>query len=49
MSHSGARKVFPIVDRIIRGKGKLQMTATVQLQDGRWVCRCCRVNNASGL
>jgi hypothetical protein len=37
MSDSGARKVFPIVDRIIRGEGKLQMTATVQLQDGQWV------------
>jgi hypothetical protein len=37
MSDSDARKVFPIVDRIIRGEGKLQMTATVQLQDGQWV------------
>ena len=37
MSDAGARKVFPIVDRIIQGEGKLQMTATVQLQEGKWV------------
>ena len=37
MSDSDARKVFPIVDRIIRGAGKLQMTATVELRDGQWV------------
>lgn len=37
MSDAGAREVFPIVDRIIRGEGKLQMTATVQLQEGKWV------------
>jgi hypothetical protein len=37
MSDADARKVFPIVDRIIRGEGKLQMTATVELRDGRWV------------
>ena len=37
MSDADARKVFPIVDRIIRGEGKLQMTATVELKDGQWV------------
>jgi len=37
MTDSGARQVFPIVDRIIRGEGKLLMTATVKLKDGQWV------------
>jgi hypothetical protein len=37
MADSDARKVFPIVDRIIRGEGKLQMTATVEVRDGQWV------------
>jgi len=37
MSDSDARKVFPIVDRIIQGQGKLQMTATVEWRDGQWV------------
>ena len=37
MSDPEAQRVFPIVDRIIRGAGTLMMTATVQLQDGRWV------------
>jgi DNA-binding PadR family transcriptional regulator len=37
MSDDEARKVFPMVDRIIRGAGKLEMTATVQQQNGRWV------------
>ncbi len=37
MADSGARQVFPIVDRIIRGEGKLQMTATVELKDGQWM------------
>lgn len=37
MSDPGARKVFPIVDKIIRGERKLEMTATVQLRDGQWV------------
>ena len=32
-----ARKVFPIVDRIIRGEGRMLMSATVRLQDGKWV------------
>jgi hypothetical protein len=32
-----ARKVFPMVDRIVRGAGTLMMTATVQLQNGHWV------------
>ena len=34
---SEAQKVFPIVDRIIRGDGTLMMSATVQLQEGKWV------------
>jgi hypothetical protein len=37
MSDSDARKVFPIVDRIIQGQCKLQMTATVEWRDGQWV------------
>jgi len=37
LSDEEARKVFPVVDRIVRGAGTLTMTATVQLQDGRWV------------
>ncbi len=37
MSDSEAQKVLPVVARIIRGEGKLLMTATAQLQDGRWV------------
>ncbi len=37
MADRGARQVFPIVDRIIRGERKLEMTATVQLRDGQWV------------
>jgi hypothetical protein len=32
-----ARKVFPVVDRIIRGEGKALMTATLQAQNGKWV------------
>jgi hypothetical protein len=32
-----ARKVFPIVDRIIRGEGNALMTATLQAQNGKWV------------
>jgi hypothetical protein len=32
-----ARKVFPIVDRIVRGEGTLLMSATVELQGGKWV------------
>jgi hypothetical protein len=31
-----ARKVFPVVDRIIRGEGKALMTATLQAQNGKW-------------
>ena len=37
MSDPEAQKVFPIVDRIIRGDGSLMMSATVALQDGKWV------------
>ena len=37
LSDPEAQKVFPIVDRIVRGAGTLMMTATVRLQDGRWV------------
>jgi hypothetical protein len=37
MADPQARKVFPIVDRIIRGQGRLMMTATVQDQKGSWV------------
>jgi hypothetical protein len=32
-----ARQVFPIVDRIIRGEGRLEMTATLELRGGKWV------------
>jgi hypothetical protein len=37
MSDPDARKVFPVVDRIIRGAGTLVMTATVQQQGDKWV------------
>jgi hypothetical protein len=37
MSDPEAQKVFPIVDRIIRGEGSRMMSATVALQDGKWV------------
>jgi hypothetical protein len=37
MSDPDAQKVFPIVDRIIRGDGSRMMSATVALQDGKWV------------
>ncbi len=37
LSDPEARKVFPMVDRIVHGAGTLLMTATVQLQDGHWV------------
>jgi len=37
MADPDARKVFPVVDRIIHGQGTLLMTATVQLRDGKWV------------
>jgi hypothetical protein len=37
LSDPAAQKVFPIVDKIIRGAGTQIMTATVQLQDGHWV------------
>jgi hypothetical protein len=31
------RKVFPVVDRIIRGQGNLLMSVNVRLQDGKWM------------
>jgi hypothetical protein len=37
MSEPDAQKVFPIADRIIRGDGVMLMSATVALQDGKWV------------
>jgi hypothetical protein len=37
MSDPDAQKVFPIVDRIIRGDGSRMMSATVALEDGKWV------------
>jgi hypothetical protein len=36
MADPEARKVFPVVDRIISGAGRTQMTATLQRQNGRW-------------
>jgi hypothetical protein len=37
MTDPEARKVFPVVDRIIRGQGDLLMSVAVRLQHGRWV------------
>ena len=37
MSEPDAQKVFPIADRIIRGDGVLMMSATVALQNGKWM------------
>ena len=37
MSDPEAQRVFPVVDKIIRGDGSMLMTATVVLQDGKWV------------
>ncbi|HEY4338833.1 MAG TPA: hypothetical protein VGM97_02695 [Steroidobacteraceae bacterium] len=37
MADPEARKAFPVVDRIIRGRGNLLMSVTVQLKDGRWM------------
>jgi hypothetical protein len=36
MSDPQARQVFPVVDRIMRHEGNMLMSATVQLQDGKW-------------
>ncbi|MGA2191410.1 MAG: hypothetical protein ABSH33_23080 [Steroidobacteraceae bacterium] len=36
MADTEARRVFPIVDRIIRGQGNLLMSVNVQLRDGTW-------------
>jgi hypothetical protein len=32
-----ARRVFPVVDRIVRGAGRLRMTAVLQLRNRKWV------------
>lgn len=37
MADPDAQRVFPIVDRIIRGDGSRMMSATVVLEDGKWV------------
>jgi hypothetical protein len=37
MGDPEAQKLFPFVDRIIRGQGKLLMSATAQLHNGKWV------------
>jgi len=37
MADPEARKVFPMMDRIIRGAGVLEMSATLERQDGKWV------------
>jgi hypothetical protein len=37
MADPRARKVFPVVDRIIRGQGNMLMSVTVQAQNGTWV------------
>jgi len=37
MENPEARKVFPVVDRIVRGQGNLMMSVSVQLQEGQWV------------
>jgi len=37
MADPEARKVFPVVDRIIRGAGNVLMTATLRAQNDTWV------------
>jgi hypothetical protein len=37
MADADARRVFPVVDRIIRGQGHLLMSVNVRLQDGKWL------------
>jgi hypothetical protein len=37
MADPQARKVFPVVDRIIRGQGNMLMSVIVQAQNGTWV------------
>jgi hypothetical protein len=37
MADPEAQKVFPVVDRIVRGQGRLLMSVSAQLQDGKWV------------
>jgi hypothetical protein len=32
-----ACQVFPVVDRIIHGEDNALMTATLQMQNGKWV------------
>jgi hypothetical protein len=36
MADPQARKVFPVVDRIIRGQGNMLMSVTVQDRNGEW-------------
>jgi hypothetical protein len=36
MADTEARRVFPVVDRIVRGQGNLLMSVNVQLRDGKW-------------
>jgi hypothetical protein len=37
MSDPEAQKVLPVIARVIRGEGKMLMTVTGQLRDGKWV------------
>lgn len=37
MADPGAQRVFPVIARLIQGEGRLEMTATVQLQGHTWV------------
>jgi hypothetical protein len=37
MADPEARQVFPVADRIIRNQDNMLMSATVKLQDGKWV------------
>ena len=37
MADPEARKVFPLVDKIIRGAGAREMSATLEQRDGKWV------------
>jgi hypothetical protein len=37
MSDPDAKKVFPVVDKIVRGDGSMLMSATVVLENGKWV------------
>jgi hypothetical protein len=37
MADPEARRIFPVVDRIIQGEGTVLMTATLQARNGKWV------------